>query len=357
MVAMFVPSTAVTRARTMVPSFSSRDLRDAALQLWSRDSYGTAAEHMIAEHPLVGVGVGGFLFQYGDILYRLNGTARPPDNAQNWFRQQLAEFGVLGSLGWIVWVVMFAWLITRRRDPHGNGVMVGAAKGAMVGLVGASLLGMPTQDTAASISFVAVAYWCLKLSGVDSYATSVNRSGPSRREWAAILLVLGCFLGGTVYEARTELRPARRALRIAFPYSYGFRPDRNDPAVRWTGAKAVQVFPAEKRWMKLVIGDVAPDAALKPVRVKVSVNREIILLVDRRGNFPITRWIRMPSDGTPLLMQIDASRTWRPSDFGAASDESARGVAVREWSFWDDDPPKGSVTFESPPAPMVGEPQ
>jgi hypothetical protein len=214
---------------------------------------------------------------------------------------------------------------------------------------------MPTQDAAASISFVAVAYWCLKLTGVDAYATSVSRPQPSRSEWAAVLLVLGCFLGGTVYEARTELRPARRALRIAFPYSYGLRPDRIDPTVRWTGAKAVEVFPAEKRWLKLVIGDVAPDAASKPVHVNVSINREVILQVDRRSNFPITRWIRMPASGTPMLMQIDVSRTWRPSDAGVPGDERERGVAVGELSFWDEDPPKGSLTFESPPAPMDGE--
>jgi hypothetical protein len=356
-VALLVPSTTIARARSMVPSFSSRDLKDAALQLWSRDSYGTAAVQMIAEHPLVGVGVGGFLFQYGDLLYLWNGSVRPPDNAQNWFRQELAELGVLGSVGWMAWAAMFVWLIIRRHDPHRRGVMVGAAKGGIVGLAAASLLGIPTQDTAASITFVVIACWYMKLTGVDSYSSPANRSRPLRREWAAILLVLGCFLGGTVYEARTELRPPRRALRIAFPYSYGFLPDRNDPTIRWTGAKAVEVFPAEKRWFKLVIGDVAPDAAVKPVRVKVSINREVILEVDRRGNFPITRWVRMPVGGTPLLMQIDVSRTWRPSEFRGGSDERARGVAVREWSFWDEDPPKGSVTFESPPAPMGGEPQ
>src|SRR5207237_714537 len=97
---------------------------------------------------------------------------------------------------------------------------------------------------------------------------------------------------GTTSTAQTELRPAIRALRIGFPYRYGFIPDKGDPTIQWTGAKAVDVFSAEKRWLKIVIGDVAPDAALKPVDVKVSINRTVILQVKRQSNFPITRWIR-----------------------------------------------------------------
>ena len=110
----------------------------------------------------------------------------------------------------------------------------------------------------------------------------------------------------------------------------------------------MEVFPADKRWFKLVIGAVAPDAAAKPVQVKVWINRTLILRVSRRSDFPITRWIRMPSYGTPLMIEIDVDRTWRPSDAGGSPDDGERGVAVRDWFFTDDDPPKGSVTIESP---------
>jgi len=100
-----------------------------------------------------------------------------------------------------------------------------------------------------------------------------------------------------------------------------------------------------------VIGDVAPDAESKPVQVKVMLNGEAILLVNRRSSFPITRWVRMPAQyGTPLMIEIAVSRTWRPSDFGDSTDHQERGVGVRQWSFRDEDPPKGSVTFEHPPA-------
>jgi hypothetical protein len=350
-VAWFVPSTTATRARFLLPSLSRSDLQFAAYQLWARDMYGTVAMRMVAEHPLVGVGVGGFHFQFGDLLYRINRTGRPPDNAQNWYRQQLAEFGVLGSMGWIAWMVMFVWMLARRPDADKRSVIAGAAKGAILGLAAASLLGMPTQDTAASITFVVVAYWCMRLKGFARIATGEGFTRIAKHEWAAIVVVLACFLGGTVYAGKTELRPPLRALRIGFPYRYGFFADPSDSTIRWAGAKAVEVFSSDKRWLKLVIGDVAPDAEQNPVQVTVSINREVILRVNRRASFPITRWIRMPAVyGTPMMLQIDVDRTWRPSDVGVPAEPQARGVAIREWSFTDEDPPKGSVTFEKTPA-------
>jgi len=77
----------------------------------------------------------------------------------------------------------------------------------------------------------------------------------------------------------------------------------------------------------------------------------VILDVNRRSSFPITRWVKMPAVyGTPMMMEIDVDRTWRPSDVDAAAEPQERGVAIREWSFQDQDPPKGSITFEHPPA-------
>jgi len=350
-VAWFVPSTTMSRARFIVPSLSRSDLQFAAYQLWARDMYGTVAMRMVAEHPLVGVGIGGFHFQFGDLLYRINRTGRPPDNAQNWYRQQLAEFGVLGSLGWIAWTLMFVWMLARRPDADKRSAIAGAVKGAILGLAAASLLGIPTQDTAASITFVVFACWCMRLKGFPQVGATEGFSRISNREWAAILIVLACFLGGTVYAGKTELRPPLRAYRIGFPYRYGFFADRTDPTIRWAGAKAVEVFSSDKRWLKLVIGDVAPDAEQSPVHVTVSINREVILDVNRRSSFPITRWVKMPAVyGTPMMMEIDVDRTWRPSDVDAAAEPQERGVAIREWSFQDRNPPKGSITFENPPA-------
>jgi hypothetical protein len=160
-----------------------------------------------------------------------------------------------------------------------------------------------------------------------------------------VLLVM--FLGATAYAGWTELRPPYRALRADFPYQYGFSaPNEADPGFRWTDGRAVDVFHAEKRWLKVVIGPAAPDASQRPVRVSMWFNRQLILRVDRRGTFPITKYIKLPNDQTPVMIEIQTSRTWAPADFGMGPDRHERGVAVGEWVFMDEDPPKGSLTFE-----------
>ena len=296
-IAAAVPSTTWTRARGMVPSLSGENLRHAAYQLWSRDMYGTAAVQMIADHPLVGIGVGGFNYQYGEVLYRMSRTERPPDNAQNWYRQQIAELGLVGSIGWIAWLAMFLWMLVRDHDLNGRRVTAGAAKGAIFGLAAASLLGMPTQDAAPAITFVIIACWCMMLKGLRGSPRAPHAAGIARLEWVLMFTLLAAFLAGTVKAGRTDLRPPFRALRVDFPYKYGFLPDKSDATLLWTRAKAVEVVPADKRWLQVEIGAVAPDAASKPVRVEVWINRKLVIRVARRSNFPITRWIRMPSYG------------------------------------------------------------
>src|SRR5439155_1243980 len=150
-----------------MPDLSRRQVVESARQLWSRDMYGRIADRMFAEHPAVGIGVGGFYYQAADILYLINHSERPPDNAQNWYRQQLAELGILGSAGWIVWLGVCLWMLLFRRGPDDRPGTAGAVKGSMIGLAAASLLGIPTQDTAASITFVVLAAWCLKLTGAE----------------------------------------------------------------------------------------------------------------------------------------------------------------------------------------------
>jgi O-Antigen ligase len=341
-----VPSTTWTRARAMVPGFSIKGAVSVMDQLWSRGMYGTAAVVMIKEHPLVGVGLGGFNYQYGDVLARM-GVELKPDNAQNWFRQQIAELGIVGSIGWILWLLLFLVVLVRCPDAEGSGLKISAAKGGIVGLASASLLGMPTQDAAASITFVVIVSWCLSLKAECAFLKRPAIGRSTMLEWGVMLGVLVSFLSGTAYAARNELRPVSRAARSGFPYRYGFTVDSSDSTIRWTGRKAVELITADKRWLKVELGQVAPDAEANPVPVSVSIDKTLILRVSRRSNFPLVRWVRMPPYGTPLTVQIEVERTWRPSDFGRSSDTNERGVTVREWVFTDEDPPKGSVTIES----------
>jgi hypothetical protein len=330
------------RLRQFTPLASTKELKFTIEQLWGRD-YGPFAERMIAEHPLVGIGPGGFNYLYADTLYLMGGTVRPPDNAQNWYRQQLAELGLLGSAGWIVWAALFGWALISCRGPRDRLPMIAALKGSVLGLAAASLLGMPTQDTAASITFVVLATWCLKM--LHDGSPPQASFWPEKFERLAIATVTLCFLAGTAYEARTDLRPAVRAQRAEFPYRYGFGAfDENDREFQWTGRHAVDVFPAENRYVRLLIGAVAPNAAAHPVIVKVWRDDELILKLTRSGNFPVERWVRLRDGERFARLEIQVSRTWRATDIGR-DDPRERGVAVGTWIFahWT---PKGAVLIE-----------
>ncbi len=351
-VGIFVGSTPVMlqRFQLLVPDLSVRTLGAALHELWDRNRYGAAAVRMIAEHSLVGVGVGGFHVQVPDAAY-LNGyVGQPSDNAQNWFRHQLAELGILGSAGWLAFSATFVWLLLRRRGTDEEPLTAGGAKGAICGVGVASLLGMPTQSPTVLVTFLALTFWWVTLTGTPA-EEATSRLGT--RQWAVIGAIVGCFLAGTAYAAWTELRPPYRALRADWKYQYGFHDDAENKELRWTEGKAVDVFPIDQpneyRWLKLVIGAVAPDASQRPVDVRVWRDHEIIVRVTRRSDVPRTWYVAVPKARKMMMMQVEVSRTWRPADYGRGTDLQTRGVAVGKWTFVYD-PPKGEFLI-----PVTGE--
>jgi hypothetical protein len=348
--ALFSPASttsALTRVQWLIPT-SSESLHYVVREVWDRAGYGTIAARMIAEHPFVGVGIGNFSLQVADVAHLTQHRVMVPDNAQNWYRHQLAETGLLGSVGWIVWTGLVVWLLIRRRSPRSDAVSaqpdrpserhdVGAAKGALVGLGVTSLLGMPTQDAAVTLTFIGFAFWCIRL--IDDGATqrSEAKSRLSRTEWSVLAGVLACFLGATAYVAWNELRPPYRGLRADWNYQYGFWDDPLLPQpFRWTEGKAVDVFPVDRPWLKLVLGTVAPDANQRPVEVKVWRNHDLILRLNRRSDFPVTRYVRVPEGQDRMMIEIEVSRTWKP----AGVNQRERGVAVAKWELFDVPPPR-----------------
>jgi hypothetical protein len=344
----------IRRIQMLVPDLSPRALGMAMNELWARNRYGTAAVRLIADHPLVGVGVGGFHVQVADAAY-LNGYSGglPSDNAQNWFRHQLSELGVLGSVGWAVFCGAFLWMLLRRRAPGGARVMAGAVKGSVTGLGFASLLGMPTQDAAVLFTFLVLVFWFVRLTDSPPVNPAEVPLAIGRRGWMWMGAVLGCFLAGTAYAGWNELRPSFRAMRADWAYQYGFHDPEPDSDLRWTEGRAVSVFPIgdgrEDRWFELVLAAVAPDADQRPVEVKVWRDRDLILRLTRRSDTPKTWFVRVPPDRKMMMLRIEVSRTWRPSDYGRSPDQRERGVLMGTWRFRYD-APKGALVIPWPTA-------
>jgi O-antigen ligase len=115
---------------------------------WRRDGYGLAAVEALNEHPFTGVGIGRFASQAPVYYQRIAGTAIPPDNAQNLWRQTLAEQGLFGFLP-ILWLTMLT-LRALVSGPAGGEELI--LRLMLAGMGAALLFGYPVQDAAIAVT-------------------------------------------------------------------------------------------------------------------------------------------------------------------------------------------------------------
>jgi hypothetical protein len=329
----------IERLWGMMPAPTVDSVGNFAVAMWDRNRYGSTAAVMFSEFPLVGVGVGFFhaLVPEYARLFSIVGSLIG-DNAQNWYRHQLVELGLIGSLGWMAWAVMFgAFVLAGRHISPAAWI----ARGMLVGLAFVSLLGMPTQDVSVSMTFWTAAFWFTSLAGAPPAATPLGR-----RSWVAIAIVVIAYAIGTAEVAATRLRVPVRAQRVGWPYSYGFyppEPDGRGGEQRWTGRRAVAVLEASTGWLELTMsanhqaitspgedraGSIAPT---RPVEVRVWRNGELVLQIRLTNTAPVTEYLRVPDGHKWIFIETKVDRVFRPRDLGIPDDREL-GVLIK-WSF------------------------
>jgi hypothetical protein len=311
------------RIAELLPSLSARDVRRALVELWERNGYGRAAVWMIREYPLAGIGVGSFHQLAPDFFYERTTSVIPPDNAQNWYRHQLAELGLLGSVGWIAWTAILGGILLRTfRSGRPQGV---AFASAAAGFGIASLLGMPGQNISMALMF-----WVCCFGFATGVPTDVGRiASITSRSWrVALVLLLGSHVALTSLAATDDLRVPHRAARFGFDYAYGFYPDHNGH--KWTGARAVAVPYAPTNWVKLSAWVLHPDADRHPVEVDVWVDGKRITHRKLPRNIPILHYVRLPSANRRFVLEVRVARTFSPE--GCADPKCERGLEM-QWEF------------------------
>jgi len=323
------------RMQASLPSANAASLSAFVDELWNRNGYGLAAVQMIREHPWTGLGVGSFHVIVADYSYLVKfHWYLIPDNAQNWYRHQLAELGLLGSVGWIAWAALFAVALWRHRAPATARAEASIVRGLLIAIGLISLLGMPAQDVAVAITFWTLAFW---------YVSITDGVGDSRRPvvgpWvAAVVLIV--LVGGTIVSARGSLRAPNRAVRAGRDYSYGFyapEPAPDGGLRRWASGHGVIVIPTAGPRMKLTVSINHRDISLRPVDVLVRVDGSTAFQDRVTTVEPRTVYVNVPGAGKRVLLETWASRTVRPSDFGSA-DSRDLGVLL-EWRFTDQPAP------------------
>ncbi|MGH9175716.1 MAG: O-antigen ligase family protein, partial [Vicinamibacterales bacterium] len=237
----------IARLFDTVPRAESGGLGRLGRALWERDGYGIASSRAISEHPWTGVGIGAFNHMVTDFSYVSTGALLPADNAQNWWRHQIAELGIIGAAPGIVLSLIIMLLICTGRAPGDRRDAAVVVRSVLIGIGIVSLLGVATQHPALWLTFVTVLYW---LGALVNRAAVPGSAWSGRAVWAGILILPLLVAAGQLRSATGDLRVPVRATRIGFPYAYGFSaPDGAN--VPWTGRHAVAVLRAEHAFFAL----------------------------------------------------------------------------------------------------------
>jgi hypothetical protein len=329
------------RLTRTLPSDTSREsIADFAREMWNRNGYGKAATGLIARHPATGVGLG--LFNLSGAAYPRRGERRiPPDNAQNWWRHHVAELGLVGAAGLLLWTAVFiVFLVRTSGDPH-RPVPAAAIKGAILGFVIASLFGVPAQSLPVTITFWTFVLWYTRLAAPELTAGHASDDLPAV-QWAIVVAVVGLYGATLLAEARGSERPAMRAALGQWRYTYGIY----DPAApgsaaetyRLTERHGVSVIPNESPYMIFTIRVEHPDIERQPVHATVAVNGRTIFDGAMRSSAAV---LRVVNTGTAsrVILETRVDRTWKPVDAPSHRDI---GLAI-SWRFAGEAPAGASV--------------
>ena len=263
------------RLRAGIANEGARGPAGVLFSLWDRDAYGSASTLAIRDTPWFGVGVGAFTLLSMDYVRAGGGREVPFDNAQNWFRHQLAELGVVGCAGWLLWIVLFAGTLIKGRAEASNAVPAASLKGALLGLTAASMLGVASLSPAITLTFWTFAFWYLKLLANREEQESKTLRLLERRGagWVFVTAVVVAYALGTLYVGKKNMSVPKRAQRFGWNYNYGFHALENaERPFRWTAREGTTVVPVGGRIFVLKIWSADPAVTRQPVHAKVWVD-------------------------------------------------------------------------------------
>jgi hypothetical protein len=321
-------SSPLARLMDTIPSAAEGGVPQLARDLWDRNGYGIAAARAIGAHPWTGVGVGAFALLSPEYSYLETGAIIPGDNAQNWWRHQIAELGFIGALPALAVSLGILSMLALGTPDTGNRAVTTLLRGTLVGLGLASLVGVGTQHPALFLTFVTIVFW---LGALLSAPAPAQHDVPPTWWWGALAVAFAIAAGQAV-SAFGTLRVPQRAVTHGFTYGYGFSAPRPDPLlgmVRHTDRHAVGVVVAEHAYFYVTL--VAPHAtAGEPVQVTLWRGRDLIVDQQVSGPEPIVRFVGVPAGARRLMLEVDVSRT------------AADGTGVKLAGTWVREIPEGT---------------
>jgi hypothetical protein len=243
--------------------------------LWVRFGYGLAAVDIIKEQPISGVGIGAFPIVAPEYIYRQSGREVAADNAQNWWRHQIAELGLVGAIP-ALWASVLVLSMMRGGAvgaPRGAAVVL---RGSLIGLGIASLLGVPTQHPATAVAVATLIFW---LHGLLHDGPHTGPP-PTPAWWTAAFVVAVVVSVSLAIGADGSFQPRTRAVQSGSAYAHGFSHSEGISAYgdfRWAATDAVTVTRVMNRWLQLTLWAPYPNVADRNITARVRVNgREVL---------------------------------------------------------------------------------
>ena len=314
-------------------------------ELWNRGGYGPIALQMTREHPLTGIGAGSYRIIAPDYGRALLNDALPPDNAQNWWRHQIAELGVFGGALIIAFSVLVAWRVIAGRERDPDVASASTVRGLLLGLGVTSFFGMPTQSPLVLYWFLALVAWfawlvpdptprrpstTLGTSASTSPGIHDAHAREPRIAWIVAAALAVAYAAGHVLLAAGPLHPAQRAQHAGRDYVVGAYPPEPLPEgneFRWTGREARFIWAAKTRYMAIRLWAHHPDIASKPVHVTVTSPCGLLFDEDLTSDASMSLGMVLPEGQRTLEATVRVSRTWLPADAGEPDDRQL-GVGI-----------------------------
>jgi O-Antigen ligase len=308
--------------------------------LWDRYGYGPAAIQMIREHPLAGVGLGIYHSQSHDFGKLAGRTVPAPDNAQAWWRQNLAELGLLGFIPLVGWCVIFGRTLFSKSPAGRDQLVTGMLRGLLIAFFIASLFGLPSQSAAITMTFWVFAFWFFLEHGSDGGGATAIKNWRMVAALTVSLVAAHAVL--TAVDAFGNLRPRNRAERIGWYYRYGYHisndgadveadPGGNAIGRRWTMKRSLAVIPVKGKVLKFVAWVDHPDADANPIHTQVYADSMLVYEGDLRRT-PLFIDIPATAGKTYMTIETAVDRTFRPSDAGSRDDREL-GLSIRDWTW------------------------
>jgi hypothetical protein len=144
------------------------------------------------------------------------------------------------------------------------------------------------------------------------------------RAWMVAIAVAAATAAGQAASARGDLRVPVRALLDQVPYKYGFTPSEGlsqHGPLRWAASRAVEVMPAEDRWLQLAIW-ADQTHQTEPVTVRVWLNQRRVVEESIHATEPLLYYLHATEQTKWIMFELSASR--------AADEEHALRIA-HQW--------------------------